>query len=122
VDGIWDVTWLGDQAGYLEGTAFPTWAGNSVLTGHVWNADNTSGAFARINTLWWGDKIIIHAWGQSYVYEVRELKKIEPNAITTALKHRDLPWITLLTCKDYNEATGNYKSRVMVGAVLLDVR
>ena len=26
----WDVTWLGSQIGYLQGTAFPTWNGNSV--------------------------------------------------------------------------------------------
>ena len=30
----WDLTWLGGQAGWLQGTAFPTWEGNSVLTGH----------------------------------------------------------------------------------------
>ena len=31
----WDVTWLWKQAGYLQGTAFPTWKGNTVLTSHV---------------------------------------------------------------------------------------
>ncbi|MCP4139183.1 MAG: hypothetical protein GY755_02640 [Chloroflexi bacterium] len=31
----WDVTWLGNSAGYLAGSAFPTWAGNTVITGHV---------------------------------------------------------------------------------------
>ncbi|MDP8287344.1 MAG: choice-of-anchor D domain-containing protein [Candidatus Electryonea clarkiae] len=40
VNGEWDVTWLGNNAGYLSGTAFPTWTGNTVITGHVWNADN----------------------------------------------------------------------------------
>ena len=44
-DGKWDVSWLGSNAGWLNGSAFPTWAGNSVLTGHVWNADNTVGPF-----------------------------------------------------------------------------
>jgi hypothetical protein len=52
--GTWDVSWLGKQAGWLQGSAFPTWTGNSVLTGHVWNADNTVGPFRYINTLWWG--------------------------------------------------------------------
>ncbi len=28
----WDVSWLGNDAGYLYGTAFPTMAGNTVLT------------------------------------------------------------------------------------------
>ena len=44
-DGLWDVTWLSNQAGWLEGSAFPTSAGNSVLTGHVWDASNQPGAF-----------------------------------------------------------------------------
>ncbi len=39
----WDVSWLGSQAGWLNGSAFPTHNGNSVLTGHVWNADNMPG-------------------------------------------------------------------------------
>lgn len=35
-DQTWDVTWLGDSmVGWLEGTAFPTRAGSSILTGHV---------------------------------------------------------------------------------------
>jgi len=32
-DGQWDVSWLGNDAGWLNGTAFPTWSGNSVLAG-----------------------------------------------------------------------------------------
>lgn len=35
VDGEWDVSWLGKSAGYLEGSAFPTYSGNSILTGHA---------------------------------------------------------------------------------------
>ena len=38
VDYNWDVSWLGNQADWLSGTAFPTWANNSVLTGHVVDA------------------------------------------------------------------------------------
>src|SRR5690606_37581684 len=42
----WDVSWLSQgQAGYLYGTSYPTWQGNSVLTAHVWNADNSPGPF-----------------------------------------------------------------------------
>ena len=29
----WDVAWLGKDAGWLNGTSFPTWTGNSVITG-----------------------------------------------------------------------------------------
>ncbi len=41
--GGWDVSWLGEQAGYLDGTAFPTWAGNSVITAHVTLASGETG-------------------------------------------------------------------------------
>jgi hypothetical protein len=68
----WDVSWLGKSVGWLAGSAFPTWQGNTVLTAHVWNADNTPGIFANIKTLKYGDRFSIHAFGQEYVYEVRE--------------------------------------------------
>ena len=64
-NGGWDVTWLGTNAGWLQGTTFPTWAGNSVLTGHVWNADNTPGIFLDVDKLAWGDKIIVHGWDRN---------------------------------------------------------
>ena len=38
VDGEWDIAWLGQYAGYLEGSAYPTWEGNSIITAHVWAA------------------------------------------------------------------------------------
>jgi hypothetical protein len=36
VSSDWDVTWLGDSVGYLPGTAFPTWSGNTAIAGHVY--------------------------------------------------------------------------------------
>ena len=30
-NGNWDVSWLQNQVGWLNGTAYPTWTGNSVL-------------------------------------------------------------------------------------------
>ena len=34
-DDAWNVDSLWEQAGWLQGSAFPTWQGNSVVTGHV---------------------------------------------------------------------------------------
>lgn len=113
----WDVTWLGSKAGWLEGTAFPTWAGNSVITGHVWNADNTPGPFINLKKMGWGDEIIIRAWGQKYIYRVQSLLTIKPDALTQALKHEKAPWLTLLTCSDFNEKTNTYRYREIVRAV-----
>jgi LPXTG-site transpeptidase (sortase) family protein len=122
VDGEWDVSWLGNQAGWLNGTAFPTWAGNSVLTGHVVDANGNPGPFVRLNGLWWGDKVIVHAWGAQYVYEVRQVTQVEPGAISSVFRHEELPWVTLITCRGYDEASNSYKYRVVVRAVLVEVK
>ncbi len=116
-NGSWDVTWLGGKAGWLQGSTFPTWAGNSVITGHVWNADNTPGPFLNLKKLNWGDLVIIHAWGQKYVYRVQSLATIKPDAITQVMKHEKLPWVTLFTCSDFNEKTSTYQNREIVRAV-----
>ena len=114
----WDITWLGDQVGYLDGTAYPTWSGNSVLTGHVYEANGLPGPFVNLSTLKWGDQIIIHFAGQQYIYKVQENHIVSPTD-RSAFKHEDQPWLTLITCKDYNASTNTYKYRVVVGAVLI---
>ena len=117
----WDVTWLGDNAGYLEGSAFPTWAGNTVLTGHVWDAFNQPGPFAQLKTLQYGDTLQIHAWGQTYTYEVRESRLVTRRNVEAVFAPEDYDWITLVTCELYNPFTGEYISRRMVRAVLVSV-
>jgi LPXTG-site transpeptidase (sortase) family protein len=121
-NGAWDVSWLGSNAGWLNGSAFPTWAGNSVLTGHVWNADNTAGPFRYLNTLWWGDQVIIHAGGAQYVYEVRSVQQVSPSNTAAMMKHETLPWVTLVTCRGYDAASNTYQYRVLVRAVLVEVK
>ncbi|HEX5840188.1 MAG TPA: isopeptide-forming domain-containing fimbrial protein, partial [Anaerolineales bacterium] len=54
-NGSWNVSWLGDQAGWLEGSAFPSWKGNSVLTSHVYLANGLPGPFVNLNKLTYGD-------------------------------------------------------------------
>ncbi|MBI9050481.1 MAG: sortase [Anaerolineaceae bacterium] len=121
-DGTWDVAWLGEKAGWLQGTAYPTWAGNAVITGHVWNADNTGGPFQQLSSLRWGDEIVVHLAGQAYVYEVRSVRQVAANNVKAMLKHEELPWLTLVTCKGYDEDSGSYRSRVLVRAVLKEIK
>lgn len=35
------------------------------------------------------------------------------------LKHEEKPWLTLVTCKDYDEKSGTYRNRVVVRAALV---
>ena len=107
-NGEYDLTWLGNQAGYLDGTAFPTHAGNSVITGHVYLPDGNPGPFVDLSRLKYGDKIIIHAFGQRYIYEVRDtsrwllIQMMQSNP-------RTYPVITLVTCQGYDEAGNTYQ-------------
>lgn len=121
-DDSWDVTWLGNNAGYLAGSAFPTWSGNTVITGHVWDAWNQPGPFAQLKMLKHGDQIKIHAFGQVYTYEVRESKLVTSRNVKAVLQHEEYDWVTLLSCEYYNPFTGGYLFRRAVRAVLVSVK
>ncbi len=117
----WDLTWLWKEAGWLNGTAFPTWAGNSVLTAHVYLANGLPGPFVNLNTLVWGDSIIVYLDGQEYIYQVREVRLVRPDDLSI-LRHEELPWLTLLTCRGYDPAHDTYQWRLAVRAVQVAVR
>ncbi|HML41039.1 MAG TPA: sortase [Bellilinea sp.] len=120
-DGEWDITWLENNAGWLNGSAFPTWSGNSVLTGHVWNADNSAGIFNQIKDLKYGDQVIIHAYGQTYVYEIRSNQLIGPKNVQAVMQHEQKAWLTLITCESYSPENDSYRYRRMLKAVLVSV-
>ncbi|MFN3308668.1 MAG: sortase, partial [Anaerolineales bacterium] len=116
----WDLTWLWDQAGWLEGTAFPTHQGNAALTAHAYLPSGLPGPFARLSELLYGDRLIIHLGGQRYIFEVREVSQVLPNSLS-AFRHEAYPWLTLITCKEYDERLKQYRYRVIVRAVLVTI-
>ncbi|MEJ5223148.1 MAG: sortase, partial [Anaerolineales bacterium] len=79
------------------------------------------GPFVNLSKLKYGDQVIVNAFGQKYIYEVRSVLYLKPNDTASALRHEDKAWITLLTCKDYDPASNTYRSRVAVRAVLIKV-
>lgn len=119
-DGAWDVTWLSNGVGYLEGTAFPTHAGNSVLSAHSILANGLPGPFYHLDELSWGDEVIVHAWGQRYIYEVRDVREVRPSDVSI-LHHEERPWLTLITCHGFDEESGAYRWRTVARAVLMRV-
>jgi len=121
-NGDWNVNWLWKQAGWLEGTAFPTSSGNSVITSHVYLPTGKPGPFVGITNLRWGDQILIQNDGTTYVYEVRSIKRVKPESVSLVMKHETLSWLTLLTCQGYNAQENSYDYRVAVKAVLVEVR
>lgn len=116
----WEVDWLGNSAGYLQGTAFPTWTGNTALTAHRFNASGLPGPFYYLQNLRYGDQVIIHAWGYRYIYAVRESAWVTPNDLSI-LDHEEYDWVTLITCQSYDESTGTYSWRSYVKAVLIKI-
>jgi LPXTG-site transpeptidase (sortase) family protein len=117
-DKTWDVNWLLNQAGWLEGSAFPGFSGNSILTSHATLPYGQAGPFANLYKLKSGDKIFVHSFGDLYVYEVRSVKNLSP-ADSSILQHEDKSWLTLVTCANYNETAETYLERLTVKAELV---
>jgi LPXTG-site transpeptidase (sortase) family protein len=65
--------------------------------------------------------VILHAYGQQYVYAVRTVREVYPDSLSI-LNSPKGTWLTLLTCKEYNEATGQYRRRIAVQAVLVNIK
>ncbi len=120
-DNGWNLTWLYKQVGWLQGTSFPTWNGNSVLTAHVYNADGTPGLFVNLKELSYDQQIIVHVDGTRYIYAVRANQALSPNDTHWVFQHEDTSWLTLLTCEDYNPGSNTYRYRRAVRAVLVKV-
>ncbi len=116
----WDLTWLWNQAGWLEGTAYPSWYGNTVITGHAYLSNGLPGPFVDLGTLSWGDEIILYAQGLKYTYQVRIRELVSADDLSI-LDHKDQDWLTLFTCKEYSEVLDKYLWRQVVQAVLIDV-
>ena len=117
----WDVSWLNQQVGWLEGTAYPGWSGNTVLTAHAYTADGIVGPFVKLKDLSYGQFIIIHQAGRRYTYVVKDNFNILPANTYWLTKHEELDWITLITCQQYDEALEDYRFRRVVRAVLINV-
>lgn len=122
VSGEWDVTWLANHVGWLNGTAFPTWEGNSVMTAHVTNADGVDGPFANLKKLTYGDQIIIHLYDEKYIFEVRNSRLSRPFTTSFAFESlEDQSYLTLITCQFYLPSSDTYFFRRIVRAVLIRV-
>ncbi len=116
----WDLSWLWNQAGYLQGTAFPTYQGNSVITAHVSLPNGKPGPFANLSSLKYDDPIKVYAWGNTYIYRVRSIERVLPDD-RSAFRHEEESWLTMITCQGFDEASGEYLWRLVVRAALVEV-
>jgi LPXTG-site transpeptidase (sortase) family protein len=117
----WDLTWLAKQVGWLQGTAFPTWEGNSVLTAHSYTSDGLPGPFARLKDLHYDDLIIIRFGGLKYTYAVRNMYLVTSADTQWVTRSEKRAWLTLITCQQFDDRTKSYLYRDIARAVLLKV-
>jgi LPXTG-site transpeptidase (sortase) family protein len=117
----WDLTWLWNNVGYLEGTAFPTLPGNTALTAHVVLPNGVPGPFARLNELDWKDEIQLQTEAGIYIYQVVYSWSTHARDLSV-LRHEELDFITLITCMDFDSRAGTYRQRLAVRAVLVEVK
>ena len=90
-----------------EGSAFPSWNGNSVLTAHVYRFNGQPVPLINLINIKYGDRVIVHAFGQKYTFVVQTSMSVVPTD-RSVMKHEEKPWLTLVTCRDYDEKTDTY--------------
>ena len=57
-----------------------------------------------------------------YTYEVITNVLVQPNDAASVMKHEQKPFLTLITCDNYDEKSDTCLYRVAVHAELIDVR
>ncbi|MFQ3535115.1 MAG: sortase [Aggregatilineales bacterium] len=115
----WNLDYLYNQAGHLEGTANLDEGGNFVLAGHVELGDGQPGPFARIGELRKGDLISIFrdnsATTEVILYAVTDVLIVAPNDFSV-IRNRGYEELTLITCTDWDAQKYDYLKRVVVRA------
>jgi len=119
-DSGWDLTWLSNNIGHLEGSTILTDVGNSVLTAHAVLSNGLKGPFGDLSSLRWGQKVILHSNGVQYVYEVRLNYIVRPEN-HFVFRQDGYAWLTLITCRDYDALSDTFLFRDVVKAVLIEV-
>ncbi len=81
--------------------------------------EKSSPSFGYLNELQIGDRIMIHANGWVYIYQIQENRLISPTSISTLFRHEEHDWVTLVTCEDWNADIGKFIKRRIVRAALV---
>jgi LPXTG-site transpeptidase (sortase) family protein len=113
-----EISW--NRVVYLEGTAYPSWTGNTALTGHVVLPNGLPRPFAGLDQLTWNDPIWLDVNGLRYEYRVTYSWQTHPNDLSV-FRYEDLDVLTLITCADYDSHTQEYRQRSIVRAILMRV-
>lgn len=118
VDDAYAVTWLGGNAGLLEGSAMPG-EGQTWIAAHNHIDAEEYGPFANIGNLNSGDRVFIadHTDGTMTVYEVYANLKVAADDAESVYAAADeyADSLTLITCED-ERVDGGYANRRVICA------
>ena len=114
--GEYAVTWLGDKAGLLEGSAKPG-EGTVYLAAHNHLNSTKSGPFALLRFMKEGDRIFIRENNDLQIYEVYANEKTAADGFGAADRIAGAfdDAVILITCED-EMSTGGYANRRIVAA------
>lgn len=119
VGETWDVSFLEQSVGHLEGTASPGDAGNTVLAGHVTLApDGRAGPFHHLRDLQPGDTVTVYRGEQPFTYQIDGVGTVSPSDVQVAFP-TEAARLTLITCQNYDQSLSEYTERLVVMGHLL---
>lgn len=105
---IWETAAF--AVGYHRGTGLPGEPGNVVLSGHI-SSPREGAVFNKLPRVEPGDGVILTAGERQYLYVVREMTTVTPDAVEV-LDPTDRAIVTLITCVP----DGVYSHRLVVQA------
>ncbi len=119
-NGFWDVSNLNAQVGHLQTTGERPGEGLAMtFVGHTtWPA---AGPFAYLYSLQHGEEIIYRWNGYDYVYQIDRMVHVLPTQVGT-LYEENGDAIMLATCSGWNPESGQYDTRLVTRAVLVEKR
>lgn len=110
----WQIEHLDQAAGHLQGTASPGDANNVVLAGHVTlPPDGRSGPFIGLGRLSAGDTVVVYHEATAFTYVVDRMDTVKPSDVYVTHPTTDAR-LTLITCLNYDRASGRYSDRLVV--------
>ncbi len=116
-DDNWQVKWLGEKAGLLEGSALPG-QGISVIAAHNTLNNTEYGPFALLSTMGRGDMITVrNKNNELLIYRVYANELLEPDDMQklAAIAGQEENALVLVTCEN-EAAEGGYLNRRAVFA------
>lgn len=102
-------------------TSYPDQIGITYIFGHAsysrTNAADENAWFTYLDEVTTGDEVIIYYQGKKYIYDVTEIREVEPTATGFYTGASAIPMVRLQYC---GPPTGSLSSRTLVDAILVD--